>query len=429
MGVDVTGLVLKYSDVVRSDKVLADARKYLNKDISLREVLVLFEKEINEMTYEFLNTKNKDGIRLVSGLSNQIYLPNYENNFSYCYKVIGGYRNREMKDKIDENTLFDVASITKLFTLLLLLRLCDLGYMSLNDKVRDVNSDFNGLNDFTFNDLVRLHGEYRTIGNVASASNVKEAYERLYSLHLVSEDRTRNKYNDFGAIVIADSISKVMSRIYGRYMSFSDILSIYLLYPLGIYNTMFNPKSDNISGQGSIKCVHDRKTRALGGESGAAGLFTNAKDLCLLSDEIFKSMIGKSRTIKKDIKQKLGEVTFPNSSQFEKGNLGVYVKSFIPYSSYVPNVYSKGSFAHQGWTGSATSFDVNRRIHQSILVNAIYESDDKEKIVNDKVNGYTPEFKNFQNRMAEIALEMRILINIYNKYFEEDVKEDKTFIL
>lgn len=429
MGVDVTGLVLKYSDVVRSDKVLADARKYLNKDISLREVLVLFEKEINEMTYEFLNTKNKDGIRLASGLSNQIYLPNYENNFSYCYKVIGGYRNREMKDKIDENTLFDVASITKLFTLLLLLRLCDLGYMSLNDKVRDVNSDFNGLNDFTFNDLVRLHGEYRTIGNVASASNVKEAYERLYSLHLVSEDRTRNKYNDFGAIVIADSISKVMSRIYGRYMSFSDILSIYLLYPLGIYNTMFNPKSDNISGQGSIKCVHDRKTRALGGESGAAGLFTNAKDLCLLSDEIFKSMIGKSRTIKKDITQKLGEVTFPNSSQFEKGNLGVYVKSFIPYSSYVPNVYSKGSFAHQGWTGSATSFDVNRRIHQSILVNAIYESDDKEKIVNDKVNGYTPEFKNFQNRMAEIALEMRILINIYNKYFEEDVKEDKTFIL
>lgn len=429
MGVDVTGLVLKYSDVVRSDKVLADARKYLNKDISLREVLVLFEKEINEMTYEFLNTKNKDGIRLVSGLSNQIYLPNYENNFSYCYKVIGGYRNREMKEKIDENTLFDVASITKLFTLLLLLRLCDLGYMSLNDKVRDVNSDFNGLNDFTFNDLVRLHGEYRTIGNVASASNVKEAYERLYSLHLVSEDRTRNKYNDFGAIVIADSISKVMSRIYGRYMSFSDILSIYLLYPLGIYNTMFNPKSDNISGQGSIKCVHDRKTRALGGESGAAGLFTNAKDLCLLSDEIFKSMIGKSRTIKKDITQKLGEVTFPSSSQFEKGNLGVYVKSFIPYSSYVPNVYSKGSFAHQGWTGSATSFDVNRRIHQSILVNAIYESDDKEKIVNDKVNGYTPEFKNFQNRMAEIALEMRILINIYNKYFEEDVKEDKTFIL
>lgn len=429
MGVDVTGLVLKYSDVVRSDKVLADARKYLNKDISLREVLVLFEKEINEMTYEFLNTKNKDGIRLVSGLSNQIYLPNYENNFSYCYKVIGGYRNREMKDKIDENTLFDVASITKLFTLLLLLRLCDLGYMSLNDKVRDVNSDFNGLKDFTFNDLVRLHGEYRTIGNVASASNVKEAYERLYSLHLVSEDRTRNKYNDFGAIVIADSISKVMSRIYGRYMSFSDILSIYLLYPLGIYNTMFNPKSDNISGQGSIKCVHDRKTRALGGESGAAGLFTNAKDLCLLSDEIFKSMIGKSRTIKKDITQKLGEVTFPSSSQFEKGNLGVYVKSFIPYSSYVPNVYSKGSFAHQGWTGSATSFDVNRRIHQSILVNAIYESDDKEKIVNDKVNGYTPEFKNFQNRMAEIALEMRILINIYNKYFEEDVKEDKTFIL
>lgn len=429
MGVDVTGLVLKYSDVVRSDKVLADAKKYLNKDISLREVLVLFEKEINEMTYEFLNTKNKDGIRLVSGISNQIYLPNYENNFSYRYKVIGGYRNREMKDKIDENTLFDVASITKLFTLLLLLRLCDLGYMSLNDKVRDVNSDFNGLNNFTFNDLVRLHGEYRTIGNVASASNVKEAYERLYSLHLVSEDRTRNKYNDFGAIVIADSISKVMSRIYGRYMSFSDILSIYLLYPLGIYNTMFNPKSDNISGQGSIKCVHDRKTRALGGESGAAGLFTNAKDLCLLSDEIFKSMIGKSRTIKKDITQKLGEVTFPNSSQFEKGNLGVYVKSFIPYSSYVPNVYSKGSFAHQGWTGSATSFDVNRRIHQSILVNAIYESGDKEKIVNDKVNGYTPEFKNFQNRMAEIALEMRILINIYNKYFEEDVKEDKTFIL
>ena len=379
----------------------------------LEEESYALEREFMNETLTFLTTTNEYGVNIITGISSTIYIPSELDQDSLIYRIVTGEKGRENHEMIDLNTIFDVASITKLFTLILLLKLDDLGYLSLDEKVCDINPDFQGLEDFTLNDLMRLHGKYWTDGNVAKAQSKEEAERILKTIHLTDNTRKENTYNDFGAIIIADSIAKRMSKIHNKELTYEDVLKMYLLEPLGMNHTCYNPTTDNVSGNGlGTNIVHDPKARALGGMCGHAGLFTNSTDLMRLARDIFAAMDGKGKVLNKKIVKKLGEKTFPNGEHPEKGNLGVYVKTKDPTKeSYVSKQSSNGSFAHQGWTGSVAIFDPNYRVHQSILVNSIYSSSEKEQIKNDKPVFYLKALKHYKERVIDIGLKMRYVKN------------------
>lgn len=379
----------------------------------LEEEFHTLEREYIDATLDFLTVTNEYGVNVITGLSTTMYIPSTFKRDNFIYRIITGERGRENHEQIDLETIFDVASITKLFTLILLLELEDMGYLSLDEKVCDINPDFQGLEDFTLNDLMRLHGKYWTDGNVAKSSSKEEAERILKTIHLTDNTRKENTYNDFGAIIIADSIAKRMSKVHNRNLSYEDVLQMYLLRPLRMNYTCYNPKTENVSGNGlGTNIVHDPKARALGGMCGHAGLFTNSTDLMKLSKEIFNAMDGKGKVLNKRIVKKLGEKIFPFGKHPEKGNLGVYVKTINPKKpSYVSRLSSNGSFAHQGWTGSLVLFDPYNRVHQSILVNSIYSSKDKEQIKNDKPVFYLNALKHYKERMVNIGLRMRYVKN------------------
>ena len=174
----------------------------------LREEMTKAEEELAFHTKRFLETKNEYGVNVISGISSCVYLPSFFGKDDYMIDVIDGVRNRNLSDEVDENTIFDVASITKMFTLITLLKLVDLGYVSLDEKICDINPDFQHLEDYTLNDLMRLHGKYSTRGDITKATSKEEAEEILKTLYLTDNTREENTYNDFGAIVIADTLAK-----------------------------------------------------------------------------------------------------------------------------------------------------------------------------------------------------------------------------
>ncbi|MBQ9072726.1 MAG: beta-lactamase family protein [Bacilli bacterium] len=396
------------------------------KDIGLDETLGSIAKEIKEQTEEFLNQKNQYGTNYIAGISSCIYLPDFNNDGEYKLKLIGGSRSRNKDIKIDESTLFDVASITKLYTLILLFKLEKIGLIDLNTKISDINPDFQNLEDFTLNDLVRLHGELRTNGNITQASSEEEAYEMLKTLYLTSNSREENKYTDFGAMVIGYTIEKVVSEKLGRKLSFEDIMYEYFLSPLRLFQTQFNPSSINVTGNNNKKrLVHDSKARILGGALGHAGIFTTSDDLARLSKEIYRINYIKHKRglINKTQLNRLGEITFPNSAQSNKGNLGLYVKHPMGYAkTFTPPEFSTGSFSHQGWTGSIATFDPNNLIHNNILVNAIYEDEDKEKVRADKPIGFGTAFEEYQKQITRNIMLMYVAKQYYNRYC--NVKEN-----
>lgn len=393
----------------------------LKKDRGLDEVLASIANEIKDATQQFLSEKNSFDTSYITGISSCIYLPDFNNNGEYKLKLIGGKTGRGKSLKIDENTLFDVASITKLYTLILLFSLEKNGYIDLNKKVKDINPDFQNLEDFTLNDLVRLHGEFRTNGNIRDAKSQEEAYQILKTLYLTSNSRTENKYTDFGAIVIGDTIEKVMSKHLGKDITFEEIMYEYFLSPLNLFQTQFNPNKNNVSGNGNKKkLVHDPKARILGGALGHAGLFVSSDDLAKLSKSLFRINYYNKGLIRKLQLDRLGEIIFENSN---RGNLGIYVKHPLGYEkTFTPPEYSKGSFSHQGWTGSVANFDPNNLIHQNILVNSIYEDIDKEKVKNDKPVGYMDAFDEYYKQIVRNTMLMYVAKKYYNNYC--NVKEN-----
>ena len=97
--------------------------------------------------------------------------------------------------------------------------------------------------------------------------------------------------------------------------------------------------------------------------------------------------------------------------------------------SYVPDEFSPGSFASQGWTGSVATFDPTKRIHQNILVNAIYNSSNETLVKNDKPKGYDVEFKKYQNKITKCTIKMKFIQEIYSLIDDKNENIEKTSLL
>ena len=405
-------LVEKGSIISELDEFKSDVTNKLKRDTGLREILGFIANDIEEQTKQYLDLTNEFGINYISGISMCVYMPDYKDNGEYKYKILGGNRSRNSSEKIDENTLFDISGLTELYTLLLLFKLEELGFVDLDTKVCDINTSVQGLEDFTLNDLVRLHGDIVTDGNIAKTTSLMEAYNCLYSATLQSNSREKNTYKNFNSMIIADTICQVISREFGRNVSFEEIMDEFLIKPLGLKSTMFNPPLGNLSGNNGLG-VHDPKARIFNGAMGHAGLFTNSDDLAKLSSKIFTVGYLNNKHL-----NRLGEYTFPElENSKNRGNLGLYLKHEYGYSkTFTPLEFSNGSYSHQGWTGCAAMFDPNNFIHHNILINAIYEDDDPIKVKANKAIGFMTEFENFQKSVTRNIMMMYVAKQYYNKY-------------
>lgn len=381
---------------------------------------------IRQETENFFRGTNQYDVNYMTGFTSGIYLPSFDGSGEIKLVLYGGDSSRENNSfKIDSKTMFDVASITKLFTLVLTFKLSEEGIINLNDKIADLNPDFKGLEDFTFTDLIRMHGDIYTDGNVAKAANEYEAYEILKTAYLKDNTRDKNKYTDFGAIIIGKTLEKIMSEKMNKEVTLNDLMNEYIYKPAQLTNTSFNPSTTNISGNGGYdNLVHDPKSRILGGMVGSAGIFTTSEDLNKLSKSLYSVNYYNKGLISKLYLDKLGEVTFPDAAQSNKGNLGVYVKHPAGYAkTYTPNVFSTGSFAHQGWTGSVAIFDPNNNIHFNFLTNSILKTDQEGWVRNDKPAGFGSAWDSYEENIINNVMLMMIAkkyFNMLNKDIEID---------
>ena len=417
----------KGSTFENRDELINRSLELTKKDISLEEVINSIRENMEICTKDFLIKKSKYDINYISGISSCIYIPSFDNSGEIKLKFIGGNSSRNNDLKINENTLFDVASITKLYTLILAFEFERIGLINLNERISDVDKDFKGLEDFTFNDLIRLCGEIETKGNITSAKSIEEAYTILKTASLKSNDRTINKYTDFGAIIIGEALCKRVKETYNIDLKFEDLIDMFILTPLNLKNTLFNPKTTNTSGNNSYNYVHDPKARILGGAVGSAGIFTTSDDLAKLAKAIYSVNYINKKFLSSDYVRRMGEIPFPESPSSNKGNLGLYVKHPRGLDkTYTPNESAKFSFSMQGWTGSIAIFDPYNLIHQNILVNSILESNDKDIVLNDKPRGFGGAMDEYLKQITFNTMLTYIAKKYYNTYCNSKESIDKT---
>lgn len=255
-------------------------------------------------------------------------------NLSLGSKVKG---SASQTDKVNENTLFNIESITKVMvTLPLVFKLVEEGRITIDDRVVNYIPEFATNKEkekITIRDLLNFTGgipldDPAGCEEAASKGDLKKAWNLHYTQELAYQPGTKVFYSDVSCRILGKLLERVMEK------PLSLAAKEWIFDPLGMQNTMFNPQ-DKESCAATGKSDNGRLLRGeltqdlehyLGEVLGSDGLFSTAKDMFVFSQMILNKGIYRGQRI-------LGEITV-NKMTEGVTNSGVY-ESPSSYLHYI----------------------------------------------------------------------------------------------
>ncbi len=303
------------------------------------------------------------------------------------HKAYGHLEYGVNAEKVDTNTIFDLASLTKVIaTTNACMRLIDERKLRLKDRVVKYLPDFgkNGKSKITIqNLLVHNSGLPAWKPFYRNCHDPKCLLDSIFALPLVAATGDSTIYSDFGFIVLGKIIEKVCATTLDRYVD-----SVFFR-PLGMRTTMYNPPANLIpriapteidtlrekTGKALRGRVHDENAAILGGVSGHAGVFSTASDLAVILEMIRNGgEYGGERFIRKATVEQF----IHRQSQKSTRALGWDTKK--PQRSWAGELLSNKAFIHTGFTGASVVVDPRCGVIIVLLTNRVFPSRENEKI-------------------------------------------------
>lgn len=281
----------------------------------------------------------------------------------------------------DENTIYDLASLTKVVaTTTAIMMLIERGHFTLDTYVTDLLPDYENPAITIRHLLTHTSGHDADIdcSGMDKAQLTKAVYDSK-----IDPDRFNKRvlYSDIGYILLGFIIDRVTG-------SFEEFVTENLFKPLDMEETFFNPKDDYKERCAATEIcamrkklikglVHDEKCYLLGGVSGHAGLFSTAKDLTnfvrmlLNKGEYNGKIILNSQTI--DIMTRC----YTDNMGAERG-LGWIV---MGENNRFCDLASEHSIYHTGFTGTSMLVDLKAKKGFILLTNRVHPSRENIKLI------------------------------------------------
>lgn len=373
--------------------------------------------EIDIIANEAIDTEATPGCQILVAKDGQIV---YEKNF--------GYQTYHKQIEVDEQTLFDLASITKVAaTLQSIMFLYDRGLIDLDKKIsqylpelkksnkknmtlRHILTHQAGLIPYVpfwrqTHDLFGLKSPLYS--NFEANLYPNQLASGLYGHQVLGDSiwqwviesdllekpkRQKNydyRYSDMGYYIMQKISERVLN------LSYEEFLNQNIYKPLGMSTLGFLPlcrfpesriaptendltfRNDLIKGW-----VHDQGAAMFGGVAGHAGLFSNALDLAILMQmNLWDGSYGGVRYFAK------GTVPYFTKQQFGDNRRGlgwdkpVSEKGPSPTSHYA----SPLTFGHTGFTGTAAWADPEFGLVFIFLSNRVYPDAENRKLINSNI--------------------------------------------
>lgn len=334
--------------------------------------------------------------------------------------VIGNRQEVTMKNgllvpsrkKMTEDTIFDLASCTKLFTAIATLKLVEQRQINLSDDITKYAPQFTELKGTTIYDLLTFE-PLATKDRVDKAGSIEEAEQILFTAYKKEMSYGSNIYNDFAPMVLKYAIEKASGMKYEAYLLKEvlkdlDMKNTFVQIPEEKKNKVANGNYDGryfkdgnflIRTKAEPGISTDDKARVLGQPmgilSGHAGLFTNVEDMTKLQKALIENKILSLDTREYMAKNKSGFVFQDDQGRNKYSQyLGMLCYSKNPNlsSSEVHHPLSGRSFASAGWSGTQQTIDPINGINFTLLSNRSHnrmtfiDKDQKDKVVT-KRNG------------------------------------------
>ncbi len=294
------------------------------------------------------------------------------------YKEGFGYHTYEKTEPVNDNDVYDLASITKVVaTTTAIMDLIDKGKISLNDSVSKYFEEFS---EGKKQEVTIRHLLLHTSGlppfriYVDELKERSEIVEAVKNEPLVYETGTKYVYSDLGFILLGEIVDKVTG------MPLNEYVRENFYYPLGMNSTFFNPEEnapwlvddippaeiDTVYRHKIIQAeVHDERAWYMDGVAGHAGLFSSAGDLAIYVQMLLN---GGTYGGKRYLSEAIIEKFTSRQSEFNNRGYGFDRKSLDGFST-AGSLSSKQTFGHLGFTGTSMWIDPTRDLAIIMLTN------------------------------------------------------------
>ena len=282
------------------------------------------------------------------------------------FSGVGGFMDKGSdQSEINSKTLFDLASLTKLYTATLASILHTKGLFDLDSPISSWSNIGNSLGDITCRELLT-----HTSGLPAwweEQESRQKTIDELLSLAPDANQRGTLLYSCTGYSLFSVLAEQKYS------MGFDELIKKFLSHPIGLENTHYNPPTDSNNIARSelgtpLGIVHDPRARAMDGVSGNAGLFANATDVLAFLSEL----INPDSQIITDAVRK--ELFTPNER--DEWNQAIGFRHMD--EQRLGN--ARNFFSHSGFTGTLAMVDTESRKVGVMLSNRLTYETDKDSM-------------------------------------------------
>lgn len=322
------------------------------------------------------------------------------------YTLFSG-RKEKYTTKTSHETIYDLASTSKLFTSLLINKLAELGFLNLDDPITKHAPMFRNLNGMKIYDLLKFTTGIITTKRIDTALSVDEAENILFNaiinpnpdktyaytdigsmvLKYVVEGATGTNFHELAKILIFDKANMKNTHLTIPYHKLDMVAS-------NNFNTIINSNGEAIESTIDIPGTnHDPKAKMMkqrkNNAPGHAGYFSNTPDMINLSKALIENKIVSKNTLTDISKNLVGGKLNDQDHSCYLGSL-VFLKQPSGLRLPLRAPLSGQAFASPGFGGSYLCVDPLNEISLFIganrLHNRIYRIPEKY-VVNNQYQG------------------------------------------
>lgn len=276
------------------------------------------------------------------------------------------------KRPIAPDSLYDLASLTKLFTAVLTMMLVERGMLSLHERIGEIDGRFSQLRDVTVLDVLSFRACLQTPGRIDDAPTREEGLERLFGTRPAPLPSIR-LYSDINAMVIQYILQARLG------MPLADAIRKMILMPVGMHDTYasvpcserarcvcYNYEHRIVQGRYTLRedtplgTAHDPKSLLLSQDGrelcGHAGLFSTVSDMVRFAQALLTEKLISKASLLEIGTNRTGR---DNGNGTHRQYLGFLCFTKHPQQrlSEVPRWMGAHSLGLSGFTGNHLSID------------------------------------------------------------------------
>ncbi|SES38766.1 serine hydrolase domain-containing protein [Salipaludibacillus aurantiacus] len=290
----------------------------------------------------------------------------------------------------ETDTIYDMASITKIFTSIAGLQTVEKDLVDLDEPVVTYLPEFNGdgTGDITVRHLMTHTSGLPAWIPIYTYDTLEERLQAVYEAEPTVEPGTAYVYSDLNMILLG----KIVERVSGS--TLDDFIDTHITGPLGMDDTMFNPgeglkhriaatEPQPYLDRGMVwGSVHDENAYSLNGVAGHAGIFSTAKDLAVLSQAILNGgFYDQARILNEETITEMLSNQITTESHLAQG-LGWNLSR----DWFMGELSSPVAAGHTGFTGTSFVIDPNTETIVIFLTNRVHPTRDAGSINPWRVN-------------------------------------------